>query len=418
MMGNHALQVFLYEFRRNFRRKGFLFMTFGVPIIAFVLLFGYQAIQSMNAGDDTSNEAEDEFALESIETAGYVDFSGLFPEPSDEGLSEVLFPYADEASAQAALEAEEIDVYYIITSDYLETGDVEGFIPQFSIGKISEGEGLIERLVYASLGDSITAAELMRLRFPANIEEFNLERSGDSAEDEGANFATGYIFTIVFIVGIMVTNSYLMQSVIEEKESHLIEILLSSLRPTQLLMGKIFALGLMGLLQILVWGAAVIGLFNAASGLSAFDDTFLSSLEISAAQLPIMMIYFVLGYLLVAAAFSAIGALSNSMREGPQYSALIIIPVCIPYYFVSVFVETPHATLPMVLSMFPLTAPLSMILRTSLGEVPFIEIVISLVLLALSVVGMIWLAGRLFRVQTLLAGQMPKLRDIPKLIRG
>ena len=416
-MSNHALQVFLYEFRRSFRRKGFLFTTFGIPLIAFVLLFGYQAIQNLSAGDEADNPPENEFELESIETAGYVDFSGLFPE-AEGYLAEVLFPYADETAAQAAMEAEEIDGYYIIPADYLETGEVQGYLPQFSIGKISESEALIEQLVYASLGDSITPAELMRLRFPANIQEFNLERSGDDAEDVGANFATGYIFTIVFIVGIMITNGYLMQSVIEEKESHLIEILLSSLRPMQLLMGKIFALGLMGLIQILVWGIALVVLFNVAVELPAYADSFLSNLQLPGEQIPLMLIYFVLGYLLVAAGFSGVGALSNSMREGPQYSALIIIPVCIPYYFVGVFVETPHAALPVILSMFPLTSPLSMILRTSLGEVPFIEVVISLVLLALSVVGMIWLAGRLFRVNTLLAGRMPKLRDIPKLIRG
>jgi ABC-2 type transport system permease protein len=113
-----------------------------------------------------------------------------------------------------------------------------------------------------------------------------------------------------------------------------------------------------------------------------------------------------------------VGALSGSMQEGPQYAVIFTLPAAIPFYFFSVFLSTPDGPIPVVFSLFPLTASLSMVMRMVLSTVPAWQIGLSLGLLALADVGMMWLAGRLFRVQILLAGQTPRLRDLPKLVRG
>ena len=255
------------------------------------------------------------------------------------------------------------------------------------------------------------------MRFPANIETINLARDG-VVENEDADFAAVYVFALIFLLGVFMTNGYLMQSVIEEKESHLIEIMISSIRPTQLLVGKVLAMGLMGIIQIISWVASVLILVSLAAQMSAFVGTFLPAVQIPTDLLPVMLLYFILGYLFFAAGYAAIGALSTSLREGPQYAVIFALPAGLPFYFFSIFAESPDGTLPVILSIFPLTSPLSMIMRLNVSSVPVEQLILSLGLLALSTVGMAWFAGRLFRFQTLLAGQMPKLRDIPKLVRG
>ena len=130
-----------------------------------------------------------------------------------------------------------------------------------------------------------------------------------------------------------------------------------------------------------------------------------------------MLLYFVLSYLMIGGLYAAIAAVAPSMREGPQMAVVVTLPAMLPLYFTSVFADTPNATLPVILSFFPLTAPMSMIQRLAIVDVPVIEVVISLVLLALGAAGAIWLAGRLFRVNTLLAGQLPKWRDLLRVVR-
>lgn len=419
MFSRHTWQVFIYELRRNFRRRGFLFMTFGVPVIAYVLVFGYQVITDLTSDDTeqpapTETQAAEELAaFLGINKAGYIDLSGAF-EPVGPPLSEILLAYPDEAAAQAALAANEIDSYYVIAEDYLQTGDVTLNLPRLSLGRLDSSP--IQELVYAQIAGDTDRQLLARLRSPAFIEEINPEREGATL-NEGSRFGVIYIFSLTFIFGLFVTSGYLMQSVIDEKESRLIEILISTVRPTQLLMGKILALGLLGLTQILVWVLALFALVRLATNLGS-QLSFLVGLTIPLEIVPVALLYFVLGFLMFAAGFAAVGALSASMQEGPQYAVVFSLPAALPYYFIAIFMQTPDAPLPVILSLFPLTSPLSMIMRLSISPVPPVQIVISLALLALGAVGAMWLAGRLFRVQTLLSGQMPRLRDIPKLLRG
>jgi len=143
----------------------------------------------------------------------------------------------------------------------------------------------------------------------------------------------------------------------------------------------------------------------------------IANIELPLSLLPILFLYFVLAYLLFAGLYAVIGAISNSMREGPQYAVIFTLPAALPFYFISVFSSTPDAALPVIMSLFPLTAPIAMTLRLLVAPVPAGQIALSLGLLALGVVAAIWAAGRAFRVQVLLAGQPPKFRELGKLLR-
>lgn len=425
-MNGHTLKVFLYELRRNLRRRGYLFTTFGIPLIAIVLLLGYQFIQDRNQGDaggdaGTGGLPVDAFDLDDLRRAGYVDETGMFSDPGD--LASMLTPYADEAAAQAALEADEIQAYYVIPANYLETGEVLLVLPRFNLGLINEGT--IRQLILNKLSEGVDEDVLLRLVDPSNIREINLSLTTADAEqpqDEGTAFALVYGFSIILLISLFTTNGYLLQTVIEERETRLIEILISTVRPTQLLIGKIMALGLLGLLQIVVWIGGVYLIAQLAAG-GQLGETVgilatLANIRLPLNTLPILLVYFVLAYLLFAGLYGILGALSNSMREGPQYAAIFTLPAVIPLYFTAVFASQPDGSLPTILSLIPLTSPVAMSMRLAVSTVPEWQIIVSLALLAVTVVAVMWAAGRIFRVQILLAGQMPKLKDIPRLLRG
>lgn len=420
MMTNHIVQVFLYELRRNLRRKAYLATTFGVPLIGILLMFGGQFLAGQSFG--RSNNPLDPLAgldLGGIRSAGYVDETGRFDDPGD--LSSVFTSYADEASARAALDAGEIDVYYLIPADYLMTGEVTLVMPRLNISQL-DSEG-IRRLLLNELAGDVDSPQLFeRLVTPAHFEEIQLQpdQPDSAGRSLDASMVVVYLFAIVLLMSLFVTNGYLMQSVIEEKETRLIEILISSLRPVELLTGKILALGLLGLFQMTVWLGSIL-LVARLGEMGAIASTALAlfvNFTLPPGLLPLLVVYFVLSYLAFASLYSIVGALSNSMREGPQYAAFFTLPAVAPLWFMQVFVTTPNGPLPVALSLFPLTAPLAMTQRLVMTTVPAWQLIVSLALLALTVVATMWLAGRLFRVQTLLAGQPPRLRDLPRLVRG
>jgi ABC-2 type transport system permease protein len=163
--------------------------------------------------------------------------------------------------------------------------------------------------------------------------------------------------------------------------------------------------------SLLLIGQLVAG--DATSPLAA-----LGAISIGADKIFVLLLYFIFGYLFFAAAYGMVGAISNSMQEGPQFAVIFTLPAYLPLYFLSVFIATPDAPLPTILSLIPITAPLSMVVRVTLMNVPVWQIALSLGLLIITDIFMIWLAGRMFRVQTLLSGQTPKWRDLPRLLRG
>src|SRR5690606_444410 len=147
----------LYELRRNLRRKGYLFTTFGIPLLAVVLLLGYQFITSRtgeaDAGDAPPPEQTllQQFDFENVGRAGYVDLSGMFDDPGR--LAPLLTPYPDEAAARAALDAGEIPMYYRIAPDFLDTGDVTIVQPRLNFSQLQTDP--IERMVLNTLSQDV-----------------------------------------------------------------------------------------------------------------------------------------------------------------------------------------------------------------------------------------------------------------------
>ncbi len=410
-LGRSFWSVFKYEIIRTLSKKAFLFSMFGLPILGLVVVAVLQ--RTINTGDVAQQLME--FAVDTggINDAGYVDYSGLFPQTGALA-QDYLTRYEDEAQARAALDAGEITVYYIIPADYAETGDVQSVLPSFSMSSI--GSAPMRLLFFSQVGEQVpTPEDLNVLGVQPNFQVTKLQTEADARlvnEDDNTSAVT--IFALIFVFALFGTNGYLMQTVIEEKETRLIEILLSSLTPLALLTGKILALGVLGLLQLMVY----VGVLLVGVRLYGGDLSFLSAMNLSTETIIILVIYFVLGYLFFAAAFGAVGALSTSITEGPALATVFILPAMIPLIISGTFAQDPNGGIAVFMSLFPVTSPIAMVMRTSITDVPLSEIVLSIGILSVAVVGMLWFAARLFRQHTLLAGAGFKLRDIPRLVFG
>ncbi len=451
----HWFEVFRYELRQQFRRKGYLFVTFGVPILALVIFFGYQLYRDIAGNDEEASTPITEVNQQG-KAIGYVDQTptGLFPPPEsypkvacepsaseletlkpDQALDQmrsrlikrisspyclrtVITRYPSLAAGQTALEAGDIDALYAIAPNYVETGAVSVYVSTLSI-EAQGTESLMRDFLLRSLLISVDAPDYealyLRLRNPALISENRLTDTGAAEETrEDQNFVLVYAFGLLLMLSVFWGGGYLMQSVVQEKESRIIEIMLSSVRPGALLLGKILAMGLLALLQV----ATLVGTFIAIVAQAGNLVESLGDITVGAGTLVVFAVSFVLGFLLFGSLMAGIGALSTTVRDSQNLVTIVTLPAAVPFFFLTVFVEEPNGRLAVALSLFPLTGPLSMVMRIAVTDVPLVQIALGLVLQMLAVIFAIWLAGRLFRVNTLLMGNMPKLRDLPRLVRG
>lgn len=419
MMSVRTWKVFSYELLRNLRRKAFLFTTFGLPVIGFVALMIIQqlALGDLFKEDDSGVPGLNGIDLSGANHAGFVDQSGLLSE--DSYYNNFLTRYEDEASARAALTAGEVDLYFLIPADYLENGQVESVMPRLSIGLLNDD--MIEQLLTETLIAPLDEPVRQRLMAPSDYETINLGQvqADGSIQTLGSSMFLVYVFAGILLMSLFMTNGYLMQSMIEERETRLIDILAATLRPIELLMGKILALGVLGLFQLTVWAGAMLLLsrWNSA-GETAGQLLSMLNFTIPGQFIPLLVVYFILAYLMFASLYTMVGSISNSMREGPQYATAFILPAVSPLWFTQLFVTDPNGPIPTFMSLLPITSPLSMTQRLVLGDVPTWQIALSIALLVVVDIVLMWLASRVFRVQTLLAGQPLRARDLPMLLRG
>lgn len=412
-------RVFTYEISRIVRRRSFLVITFGLPFIVAALSGVWQMLAPMPTMNDVQEIAK---RFDGLKDAGYVDHSGLFSVIPD---GAPLTAYPDEAAALAALEAGEIEAYYIIPADYIESGEATQIIPKMALDDVSRAP--LRALTLGALEANVPSDYLDRFENPVSLTEVNLNSvlNPSTSETEAAtvtmsqdaDYMVMFIFSLLFLMTVFTGSGYMMQSVIEEKENKLVEILITSVSAEQLLTGKVMAQGLMSLFQVAVWGVISVGLFSLQSEFLLRNIPFLLNINIPLESIPVMAIYFLLGFFLFAAAFGAVGALSNSSQEGSQYTVLFVLPAMIPYFVIGQLVADPNGTLATILTLFPLTAPIATIARSTLVAIPLWQVALSVILLGITVLGAFWLAGRLFRAQLMMSGKVPGPRALLRAIR-
>jgi ABC-2 type transport system permease protein len=291
------------------------------------------------------------------------------------------------------------------------------FAPEFSL--MERDSNLIEAFMLNELLGDENPLVVARLQSPANIVEHQLDRSGAALVelDEGnweQRFWLVYAYVLILMMSSFISAGQLTQSVVNEKENRMIEVVLSSVRPFELMVGKIIGQGLAGLLQVLIWLGSIIFLIQQVG----VNLSFIADTDISVGMILLLLVYFLGGYTLFAAFAAGIGAISKNMREGPQYAMIYSLPAVFPMIFLPQIVDSPNSQIAVFFSFFPLTAPLGMIERLVLTTVPGWHVALSLFLLFLGIAGAMWLAGRLFQVNSLLSGEVPGRRELMRILFG
>lgn len=393
----NVLLIIRQEIVTLLTNRTFWIMTIAFP--AFILLLN---LGTFLLADDVG--ADTEMMLgegEGRQQLGYVDQSGLIRELPPGIPAGALQAFPTVEAGEAALAAGEVDSFAILPPDFVESGEITVVQSEFNPFAADTAEGFFAYLAaYNLTGDPALAAGLQGPLNNVSGRDLSPPEPGDEAEP--ASPIAGLVpFAVLFIFFFLLTMSsgYMLSSVSREKENRTVEVLLVSVSPRQLMLGKLLGLSIIALLQMLVWmgGSFLI--------LQATDLFNLPPVELGLPASFFLwgVVYLVLGYLLYASMMGAIGALAPNAREAGQFTFAILLPLMIPLWFNAAIMENPEGTLATVLSLIPLTAPVTMMSRLVSGDVPLWQLLLSVGLLAVTTYGFVLLSSRFFRADTLLS---------------
>jgi len=245
--------------------------------------------------------------------------------------------------------------------------------------------------------------------------------TGESGE---ASFALAYVMAFLLYMALLLYGVQVMGAVVEEKSNRINEVLVSSLTPFQLLMGKVVGVGSAGLLQLSIWmgTATILTTFRAQiASLIGVDPQAVMGFDIptiSPDLLAVFLVFFLLGFFLYSAAYAAVGATCNSMQETQQSSMPVTLTIVVGFFMVFNMLNDPGGSLAHVLTLVPLFAPLIVPVRYSLNPLSLPELAASFTVTALGVLAMVWLAGRVYRVGILAHGKRPRIKEIMNWVRA
>jgi len=403
---NKTLLIFRHEFLHTIKRKGFIIMTLIVPVLALVAIGAFQLIS-----------APEEPPVAQTIPIGYVDEVGGFSRHTTQGyINLVGFDTPDDATA--ALISGDVSEYFVIPPDYIS----EGVINRYTLEKEVETPPVITAAIKNFLTSNllegkVPAETVYRIEAPLDLVVTRLTETGEVATEQGGfgNIIIPGIFSLLLAFSLMFSSSYLVQGLGDEKESRLIEVLLSSVATRQLLVGKVLGLGAAGIAQVVIWLVSAPLLLKLAS--STFGG-FISTIQLPANFIVLGIIYFVLGYLLFAALAAGVGAISPNAREGQQLSMIYSLFAFVPLWFSSLLFIFPNSPVWVVLTIFPVTAPMAAMLRLGVSDIAAWELAVSIAVLVLSIIGVMLIAIRAFRTYLLMYGKRPNWGEIIQNLRS
>lgn len=395
-----------HEFTTTIRRISYILLTISFPLLALLGILIYLGVVHWGGEGAPPEELR----------IGYVDETGVFDKyTSPDGVVFILYDTKEEATE--ALLSDEVSEYFVIPENYLETGVIERYTTKREL-ELPGTIALMEDFLLANLlaSEEVSDEVLERAQTPLLPISYRLDpETGEIIPQENPFIAFGmpYIFALLFMLSIFFTSGFLLQGVAEEKENRLIEILLSSVSARQLLSGKVMGLGAAGLMQIVIWLISAVVLAAIASA---------TILPIGGLTIPIGLIvfgviYFILGYLLFGILMAGLGSIGATARESSQWTTIVVLPAVIPIMLIGLFITNPGHVVFTILTLFPLTAPITAVMRLSIAPLPTWELLLSIAILIASILGAMWLASRVFRTFLLMYGKRPSLGELWRYIR-
>lgn len=428
------------EFINKIKNKSFIVMTFLSPllVVAMAIFIGYLA--TINQGETKKIAVLDEF--------GFFENEDL--KDNDKYTFHKIEGVDKEKAKTTAAETYEALIYVPKVTDKLQLAS--------QIEYISDNSPKIEFItkIEKTIGDKLTKYNIENQNIDYQIiknskveADVNLLKFSGADSVRGLNeikIAIGSVFGYMIMMFIIIYGNFVMRSVIEEKTNRIIEIIVSSVKPFQLMMGKIIGTSLAGVLQFLIWGIVGTVLFFVLSGMLGIQlggtQNMINNPEIEqaiAAQsdiaktiqvyinelytLPVgtmlvsFLLYFVGGYFLYSSVYAAIGAAVDNETDSQQFLMPIMMPLVLGVYigFFTV-IDDPHGSVSTIFSIIPFTSPIVMLMRIPFG-VPLWEILLSLVLLFATFFLIVWLAAKIYRVGILMYGKKPTWKEMYKWMK-
>lgn len=393
---NKAWLVFRNEYLNHVRRKGFIFGILSMPLfVGLMVLIGFVSVWL------EYNQAP----------VGYIDPNRVIvdaqqvPQEKNKLLKPVnSIPFTTEADAKSSLLNGEIQAYFLLSENYLNSGEVT-MVTTAETGSNAEsnfGEFLAFNLVK---DQPQQLAE--RLRDGPNLIIRSLDGSREMASNDWFSLLLPLLAGVLFVIAVNISGNYLLQAVVEEKENRTMEIIVTSISPGELMAGKVLGNLLVGLTQLATW--IIFALIALKFVPSVIPLEF--SPRIEPASLILIIATFLPAFVMIAAAMGAVGATASEAREAQQITGWFTIPIVIPLWFTNAIMFNPNGALSVGMSLFPITAPIALPLRAAFTTVPLWQMILSITLLCLLAAFALWLSGRIFRLGMLRYGKRVRLRE-------
>jgi len=428
------------EYKTRVQTKSFLLSTFLTPL----LILGFMGFVIFMTVSD--NEAPKQVIV--------IDETGRMLYPLTQLNATRYLPIkADQSIEQIRdlIMEDELDGYVLFDQTFLSEGTPATFVHNGS-GGITFFESLrsdvrdVTRQIRLKDNDVSDAVIAIFEERPA-LENRRLNEAGVDEQSNAFLSSIGGILIGVFIfIGLFGYGAILMRSVIEEKTSRIVEIITSSVKPIELMLGKLLGVCLVALTQFSLWIATYAGVTILAAPVAQFfinqrmgdfqnslnavdatgtatnmpsdiDLSFLEQFSIDPLFVLYFFVFFVLGFLMYSSIFAAIGAAVDSEQDSQQFMTPVMLPIFLGYMLNFRIAEAPDSTFAIVASLFPLTSPINMVTRMLVSNVPFWEVLLSILLLILSLIGMLLLAARIYRTGILMYGKKPTFKELYKWIR-
>ena len=412
------------EYLTRVRTKAFLFTTIAVP----ALLVGYMVLVVGIARRPASKTLR----------IAVVDEVGDLAQPISTGLTDKLSngrpayevveslekPQGDEnifADLRAKILKGQLDGYLVVPPGVLEGKEAEFHTrnPGDVTRTGSLWRAMTDAVVSRRLSDrGVHVDDPSKLMKGVGVKVVKVTTEGES-EERGETVLVGLMVGMILYMTLVIYGVSTMRSVLEEKTTHIVEILVSSLRPIQLLEGKILGVAAVALTQYLVWtvtGGLLAG-YGAAMASTFSTGTTSFNIRIPAPLLVYTVVFFLGGYFLYASLYATVGAIVSSEQEAQQMQLPVTLPLILTMLLLTVVVRDSNSTASVVLSMVPFFAPVLMLVRIALQTPPLWQILLSLALMVVTTLGVVWFSARIYRVGILMYGKRPSLVEIFRWLR-
>ena len=425
---------------RRVTSKTFILTTLLGP----VLLAAFIAVMVMISVFTIEDSFDESFSTTEPLRIGIVDETGVLgTRILDQDAGENILVLIAPDSLDDAMINREIDAYVRIPSEIIAT-NVQPVLYSVDGDRLGVRQ-ILSETIERSLKDYLLAqnnvapdvrAILDRSVFLGSL-AYNEEREiSEEAESEDAYFILGGILGTLMYMGILIYGTLILYGAMEERTTRVVEVIVSSVRPFDLLMGKVLGIGLVGFAQMATWALMLVGAtILAAPLIELFIDPAMYDLPVNAstqeitaaADIPLpsislptliwFLLYFVGGYLLYGGLFAAVGTMVDSPQESQTLLLPLMMPIIISIMFMGMVIIDPNSPLSVGLSLFPLTSSVPMIVRIAIGGVPLWQVLLSYGLLLGSFLASIWVSARIYRASLLMYGKKPSLKTVIGYLR-